>query len=127
MEAHEQAHLKPFDEVKAQLTTDLQKQAAANQMQNLSDKTVAGLRQDPSHPEKTADAVGGTLIQVPDVEASEPIPGIGVSKELSSTLFPRSAEGREVTLGLGRSAGRQSADCGGHQTWCPPIRARSTK
>ncbi len=97
VEAHEQAHIKPFDEVKAQLTTDLQKQMAANQMQNLSDKAVAGLRQDPSHPEKTADAVGGTLIQVPDVEASEPIPGIGVSKELVDAVAALKKD--EVTLG----------------------------
>ena len=97
VEAHEQAHVKSFDEVKAQLTTDLQKQAAANQMQNLADKAVAGLRADPEHPEKTADAVGGTLIQVPDIEASEPIPGIGVSKELFDAVSALKKD--EVTLG----------------------------
>ena len=97
VEAHEQAHVKPFEEVKAQLTTDLQKQTAANQMQNLADRAVAGLRQDPTHPEKTADAVGGTLIQVPDVEASEPIPGIGVSKELFDSVSALKKD--EVTLG----------------------------
>ena len=97
VEAHEQPHIKPFDEVKAQLTADLQKQAAANQMQNLSDKAVTGLRQDPTHPEKTADAVGGTLIQVPHVEASEPIPGIGVSKELFDGVSALKKD--EVTLG----------------------------
>jgi peptidyl-prolyl cis-trans isomerase D len=97
VEAHEQAHVKPFDEVKAQLTADLQKQAAANAMQNLSDKAVAGLRQDPAHPEKTADAVGGTLVQVPDIEASEPIPGIGVSRELFDAVA--ALKKGEVTLG----------------------------
>ncbi len=97
VEAHEQAHVKPFDEVKGQLIADLQKQAAANQMQSLSDKAVAGLRQDPAHPEKTAEAVGGTLVQVPDVEASEPIPGIGVSKELFDAVSALKKD--EVTLG----------------------------
>lgn len=97
VEAHEQAHIKPFDEVKAQLTTDLQKQAAANQMQNLSDKAVAGLQKDPTHPEKTADAVGGSLIQVPDIEANEPIPGIGVSKDLFDAVA--ALKKNEVTLG----------------------------
>ena len=52
VEAHEPAHVKPFDEVKAQLTTDLQKQAAAQRMQDLSDKAVAGLRADPDAPGK---------------------------------------------------------------------------
>jgi len=51
VEAHEQAHLQPFDDVKAQLTAELQKQAASQMMQTLADKAIAGLRQDPTHPE----------------------------------------------------------------------------
>jgi hypothetical protein len=41
--------------------------------------------------------VNGTLIQVPDVEASEPIPGIGVSKELFDATS--ALKKGEVTLG----------------------------
>jgi peptidyl-prolyl cis-trans isomerase D len=97
VEAHEQAHLKPFDEVKGQILAALQKQAAAEQMQTLSDKAVTGLRQDPTHPEKTADAVGGTLVQVPEIQANEPIAGIGVSKELFDAVA--ALKKNEVTLG----------------------------
>lgn len=97
VEAHEQAHVKSFDEVKAQLTTDLQKQAAANQMQTLSDNTVASLTKDPEHPQKVADAAGATLIQVPDIEASEPVPGIGVSKDLYDAVSALKKD--EVTQG----------------------------
>ncbi len=45
VEAHEQAHLQPFDDVKSQLTTELQKQGASKLMQDASDKAVAGSSQ----------------------------------------------------------------------------------
>ena len=98
VEAHEQAHTKPFDEVKPQLLAELQKQGAASKlMQNLADKAVAGLRQDPTHPEKTAEAVGGALVHVPTVQANELIPGIGISKELADAVSALKKD--EVTLG----------------------------
>jgi len=95
VEAHEQAHLQPFDEVKAQLTTEYQKRASGKLMQDLADKTVAGLRQDPTHPEKTAEAVGGTLIHLDN--SSDPIPGVGISKELGTAVA--ALKKGEVTLG----------------------------
>ena len=97
VEAHEQAHLQPFDDVRAQLTAELQKQAASQMMQTLADKAIAGLRQDPTHPEKTAEAVGGTLVHVDNAQANEPIPGIGLSKELVDAVS--SLHKAEVTLG----------------------------
>jgi peptidyl-prolyl cis-trans isomerase D len=97
VEAHEQAHLKPFDEVKGQLLTELQKQAASQMMETLAEKAIAGLRQDPSHPEKTADAVGGTLLRVDNITPTEPIPGIGASKDLFDAVS--SLHKAEVTLG----------------------------
>ncbi len=95
VEAHEQAHLQPFDEVKGQLLTMMQKQAASQMMQTLADKAIAGLRQDPTHPEKTAEAVGGTLVRLDN--ATDPIPGAGMSKELSDAVA--SLKKAEVTLG----------------------------
>lgn len=97
VEAHEQAHLKPFDEVKAQLATDFQKQAASQMMQTLSDKAVAGLRKDPTHPEKTAAEVNGVLIPVENIQPGEPIPGVGASKELFDAVSALKKD--EVTLG----------------------------
>jgi peptidyl-prolyl cis-trans isomerase D len=82
VEAHEQARLKPFEEVRPQLTAELQRAAAGQLMQSTADKAIAGLRQDPTHPEKTAEAVGGTLIRADNVQANEGIPGIGISKDL---------------------------------------------
>jgi len=96
VEAHEQPRLKPLEEVKAQITADLQKQAAGAQMQALADKAVNGLRQDPTHPEKTAEAVGGALVRVDDLQPTTPIPGIGPSKDLFDAVS--TLRQNEVTL-----------------------------
>ena len=61
----------------------LPKRAASQQLQALSDKVVAELREDPSHPEKTAEATGTTLIHADNLQAGDPIPGIGPSKEFT--------------------------------------------
>ncbi len=97
VEAHEQAHMKPFDEVKAQLAVEIQKQAASQLMQSLADKAIAGLRQDPANPDKTAAAVGGTLVRVDDIKPNEPVPGIGISKDLADAVAALKKD--EVALG----------------------------
>jgi len=97
VEAHEQAHLKPFDEVKAQLTTEIQKQAAGQLMENLTEKAVAELRKDPTHPEKVAQDVGGTLLPIDNIQPNEPIPGVGPSKDLFDAVSALKKD--EVTLG----------------------------
>src|SRR6185312_13638119 len=51
----------------------------------------------PSHPEKTAAAVGGTLVNVDNIQPNDPIPGIGVSKELYDAVSV--LKKFEVTLG----------------------------
>ncbi|MES1258614.1 MAG: peptidyl-prolyl cis-trans isomerase [Acidobacteriota bacterium] len=83
VEAHEEAHLRTLDEVKGQLFTDYQKRMASQQLQALSDKVVAELRKDPTHPEKAAEAAGTTVIRAENLQAGDPIPGVGVSKEFT--------------------------------------------
>ena len=85
---HEQAHLRPFEEVKGQLIAEYTQRTQAAQMQNLADKAVAELHKDPLHPEKAAEAVGTTVVQVENFQAGDPIPGIGVSKEIGDAVAP---------------------------------------
>src|SRR6185437_589575 len=66
-------------------------------MQDASDKVVAELRKDPEHPQKAADDVHGFLVNVDNIQPSEPIPGIGVSKELYDAVAALKKD--EVTLG----------------------------
>ena len=86
VEAHEQAHLQPLDEVKNQLMADFQKKAASQQMQSLSDKAIAELRKDSAHPEKAAQAVGTQLLRAENVQSGDPVPGVGTSKEFSDAV-----------------------------------------
>src|SRR6185437_5753521 len=88
VEQHENAHLQPFDDVKAQLATDYKNRAANKQMQTLSDKAVAELRKDPLHPEKAAANLGpaASFEQANNVQAGDPVPGVGVSKEFNDAV-----------------------------------------
>ena len=88
VEKHEQAHLASFEEVKAQLTADAMQRAQSAGMQNIADKAVAELHKDPLHPEKAAEALGTTVIHADNIQTGDPIPGIGVSKELSDAVAP---------------------------------------
>lgn len=88
VEKHEQAHLQPFEEAKAQLTSEYMQRAQSSNMQNLADKAVAELHKDPLHPEKAAEALGTTVIRAEDIQTGDPIPGIGVSKELNDAIAP---------------------------------------
>ncbi len=86
VEQHEQAHLQSLDEVKVQLLIDYQKRVAGQQMQGLSDKAIAEVRKDAAHPEKAAEAVGMQLLKAENVQAGDPLPGIGTSKEFSDAV-----------------------------------------
>lgn len=79
--AKEEAHLKPFDEVKAQIAADMRKSAGNALLQQAADKALAELRKDPLHPEKAAAAVGTVPVFAANVQAGDPIPQIGVAKE----------------------------------------------
>jgi peptidyl-prolyl cis-trans isomerase D len=88
VEKHEQAHVQAFEEVKNQLTTEYTQRVSSIEMQKLADKLVAELHKDPLHPEKAAEALGTTVIRAENVQAGDPIPGIGVSKEISDAVAP---------------------------------------
>ncbi len=88
VEKHEPAHLQSFDEVKGQLTAEYMQRASTDEMQKLADKAAAEMHKDPLHPEKAAEAVGTTLIRADNIQAGDPIPEIGVSKELTDAVAP---------------------------------------
>jgi peptidyl-prolyl cis-trans isomerase D len=97
VEAHEQAHLQPFDDVKAQLIMDYQKRQANQKMQDLSDKAIAALRKDSSHPEQIAQSLGLQLVQANNIAAGDALPTLGASKEFDDAVA--SLRKGEVTAG----------------------------
>jgi peptidyl-prolyl cis-trans isomerase D len=88
VEKHEMASIQPFEQVKMQIIGDYQSRMGQEEMQNLADKAIAALHKDPAHPEKAAEAVGGTLIHADNLQNGDPIPDIGVSKELTDAVAP---------------------------------------
>src|SRR5947209_20467312 len=46
------------------------------------------MRKDPAHPEKAAEAVNGTVVRADNIQSGEPIPEIGVSKEITDAAAP---------------------------------------
>lgn len=88
VEKHEPAQVQPFEAVKGILFEDYRKQQQSEKMQGLADKLVAALHKDPMHPEKAAEALGTTVIHADNLQKGDPIPGVGVSKELDEAVAP---------------------------------------
>ena len=80
------AHVKPFEEVKAGLLADLRKQTVTEKMQTAGDQIRAAVAKDPQVSIATAKEYGAELVDVPSGGPGEPIPGLGVSPEVDTTL-----------------------------------------
>jgi peptidyl-prolyl cis-trans isomerase D len=107
VEAHDQARVQPLEEVKGQLFADIMARNSNQEIQKLADKAIAELRKDPLHPEKAAAAVNVSVIRAENIQAGDPIPGIGVSKELTDAVAP--LRKGEVTLGPVALPGNKAA------------------
>jgi len=83
---HEQAQLKPFNDVKAQMEAEFKKQRVNDLMQQLSDKVQAALTKDPLHPDKVAADLGVQYVVAANVGASDPLPEVGVNKEFEDAV-----------------------------------------
>ena len=85
--AHEQAQLKPFNDVKPQLAAEYKKQRVNDLMQQLSDKVQAALTKDPLHPEKVAADLGVQYVKADNVGPGDPLPEVGVNKEFEEAVY----------------------------------------
>jgi peptidyl-prolyl cis-trans isomerase D len=83
---HEQAQLKPFDEVKAQLAAEFKKQRVNDLVQQQSDKVQAALTKDPLHPDTVAAEMGVQYVKAENVGAGDPLPEVGVNKEFEQSV-----------------------------------------
>jgi peptidyl-prolyl cis-trans isomerase D len=85
---HQDARVKPFEEVKADLTKQWKTQRSLAIMNNASDKAEVALRADPTHPEKAAADLNMELLHADNYAVGLPVPEIGVHPD-----FERSVEG----------------------------------
>lgn len=84
--AHEDAHLRAFDEAKADLATQWKKERVNEIMQNFSDKAQAELSKDAAHPEKVAQEYGAQVMRVSGYQPNQPLPGVGLSSDFDQSL-----------------------------------------
>jgi peptidyl-prolyl cis-trans isomerase D len=82
---HQQAQLRPFDDVKTQLTEEYRKQRAGQMVQDLADRAEAALKKDP--PEKVAKDLNLPVpIIAENVGPGETISAIGPSPDFQQSL-----------------------------------------
>jgi len=83
---HEQAHVKPFEEVKTALSEELKKQGLSEKMQALGDQVRAALEKSPASAPEVAKQFNVDLITVSKAAAGDAIPTLGVSPEIDGAL-----------------------------------------
>lgn len=106
VQAHEQARVKPFAEVKDELSKQWKQMQASQKMQQISDTAQAALQKDPSHPEKVAADLGMQLVRADGVEPGKPLPEVGSNPDFDqsiATLKPGEVS-QPVALGASKLA-----------------------
>ncbi len=84
--AKEPAHLKPFEEVKAELVTERQKQGVFDRMQQIADQVHNTLQKSPAQGEELVRKLNVSLYHVDKAGSNDPIQEVGVSKDLFDSL-----------------------------------------
>ena len=80
------AHVQSFEEVRSQIEGDRKKQMLYERMQNLADQARAALQKDPVAAARVAAELGLQIVKADKLGASDPVPGIGVSRELADAV-----------------------------------------
>jgi peptidyl-prolyl cis-trans isomerase D len=86
VEEKEAARLKPFEEVKADLSANYKKAKVSQEMQGLADKAQAALKKDPLNPAKVAADLGLDFARADNVGAGDPLPQVGVNKDFEESV-----------------------------------------
>ena len=84
--AKEDAHTKPFDEVKDQIAQGKKNQQVIDDMQKIADQAHDELAKQPQQAAEIANRLGLELVHVDRAEAGKPLPGIGASPDFSSAI-----------------------------------------
>lgn len=86
VEAHEQAHLRPFEEVKGELTAELLRSQVYDKMQRLADQIRSTLVRSRDEAEKLAAENGIHAVKAENVAAGDPIQEVGVNPEFNEVV-----------------------------------------
>jgi peptidyl-prolyl cis-trans isomerase D len=83
---HEDARLRPYEEVKGEMAAQIKKQRVGDQMQQIADKAQTALQKDPAHPEKVAADLNMELVRADGVEPGKPVPQIGTLPDFDQSI-----------------------------------------
>lgn len=86
VEDHEMPHLKTFDEVKGEISAELNKQAVFDKMQQIADAASVELTKSPQDAQQIADKYQVTCIHDTNFVSGQPIPGIGTDNNLGNAI-----------------------------------------
>jgi peptidyl-prolyl cis-trans isomerase D len=81
------AHTIPFEEAKPDLITQYRNQKINDLLQADEDKAIGDLRKDPANPDKAATDSQAQIFNVASYGPGDPIPGVGVNKDLDTALI----------------------------------------
>lgn len=84
--AHEDAHLRTFDEAKSDLTAQWKKQRVNDVMQNISDKAQVELQKDPKHTDQVAAQFNLQAMRVSGYQPGQPLPEVGISADFEQSV-----------------------------------------
>ncbi len=84
----EEARLKPFEEVKADIASGLKKQMVFDRMQSMADQARAALQKDPKQAEQIAQKFNLSSQHVTSHGPNESIPELGTSHEIDAAVAP---------------------------------------
>jgi peptidyl-prolyl cis-trans isomerase D len=86
VQAHDSARVKPFAEVKDDLSKQWKQLRASEKMQQISDTAQAVLQKDPAHPEKVAADLGMQLVRADGAEPGKPLPEVGSNSDFDQSI-----------------------------------------
>src|ERR1039458_5545281 len=84
--AHEDAHLRTFDEAKSDLAAQWKKQRVSDIMQIVADKSQAELQKDPLHPEAVAARYFMSVNRVSGYQPDQPLPEVGSNPDFAQAV-----------------------------------------
>lgn len=107
----QEARLRPFEEVKAQLTGELRKQAVADKVQTTLDQALSEVKKNPQEAEQIAKRLNLITTPVEKASSGDPIPHLGVNRDFQEFLTsakkgevsqPVQAPGNKTVMGIVR-------------------------
>ncbi|HEY9140769.1 MAG TPA: peptidylprolyl isomerase [Bryobacteraceae bacterium] len=84
--AHEEAHLAPFEQAKAQLAANWKNDQVNDIVQQISDKAQAALQKDPLHPDEVAAQFHMQVVRADGVRPGQPLPEIGTNSDFDQSI-----------------------------------------